>query len=213
MKETDNEANSWMLKLSRKDSAKLNTLKPVDDVPFRLLQQLKDGDAKAYENIYVHWRKPIYNFLVKLIGSESDADDITQDIFVWLWESRSYIDPNKNFRAFLYLITRRMAIKHFMKRKVRNDYASSGDFNCIDNYTSEDIVIEKELELLKDIVIHNMQPQRRKIFEMSHNQGMSDTAIAKELNLSVQTVYNQLSRARKEIKELLAMICLFIGMP
>ena len=97
-----------------------------------------------------------------------------------------------------------------MKRKVRNDYTLSGNFNYIDNYTSEDIIIEKELELLKDLTIHNMQPQRRKIFEMSHNLGMSDEAIAKELNLSIQTVYNQLSRARKEIKELLAIICLFI---
>ena len=200
-----------MSELSRNDSAKLNTLKPVDDVPFQLLQQLKNGDPKAYEDIYVHWRKPIYNFLLKLTGSESDSDDITQDIFVWLWESRSYIKPDKNFRAFLYLITRRMATKHFMKRKVRNNYALSGDFNHIDNYTSEDIVIEKELELLKDIIIYNMQPQRRKIFEMSHNLGMSDAAIAKELNLSMQTVYNQLSRARKEIKELLSIICLFLG--
>ncbi len=173
-----------------------------------VLRRLRNGDHKSFEKVYLHWRRPIHKFVFNLTGKEEDADDITQEIFTVLWNYRNRIDPEKNIRSFLFLVARRIAYKSNKARQIRRRYADSVWVNEIDNLTSHDIVVGKEMKLLQQALLLRMPPQQRKIFEMSHNEGLSVEEIAGRLGIKRESIYNQLSKAKKTIRDAIMLFTL-----
>ena len=186
------------------------TVVPPDDIITpEVLRRLRDGDHESYEKVYLHWRRPIYRFVFSVTGTEEDADDITQEIFAVLWNYRDKIDPDRNIRSFLYLVARRIAYKSNRSKLIRKRYAGSFWAEEIDNFTSHDIVVEKEMELLQQALLQRMPSSQRRIFEMSHNEGLSIEEISEQLGIKRESVYNQLSKARKSIRDAI-LILLFL---
>lgn len=176
-----------------------------DVITCDVLEALYHGDHEAFREVYLHWRKPIYGLLLKLTGSDEDAEDITQDVFIKVWENHSKVDPSKNIKSLLYLIARHMAINHFEKRKVRENYATSIDNTDVNFENSYDIIVEKETRLLMQVALDRMPRQRKTIYQMSYEEGLDAGQIAEKLAISKASVYNQLSAARKDLKELLTL--------
>lgn len=187
------------------------TFEPGDS-GLKLLEALRDGSPEAYREVYLQWRKPLYGLLYKLTGSHEDADDVTQDVFIRLWENHHKVDPSRNIRALLYLIARQLALRLIKKRRIHENYTVDFEFDEINYEDSSDIIVAKEMELLKQIVLSRMSEQRRLIWQMNSEEGLSANRIAERLGLSVQTVYNQLSSARQELKELLACLLIFLSL-
>ncbi len=186
----------------------INNITPPDDIiTSEVLRRLREGDHESYQKVYLHWRKPVYNFVLGLTGNEDEAEDITQEIFAVLWNYRGKIDPNRNIRAFLFLVARRTAYKSNRASRIRQKYASSVWTDECDYVTSYDVVVEKEIELLKQALLQRMPPQQRKIFEMSYN-GLSAEDIAEQLGIKRESVYNQLSMAKRLIRNALILIIL-----
>lgn len=206
-------AETLMSSITKEDIKYIQSLAPDDGISPEVLQELKDGDHDAYRTVYARWRKPIFNLLNRLLGSEAEADDVTQDVFTNLWVIRERIDIHKNIKSYLYLMARQSAIKHFEKQKVRKSYTEGTLFEDVDYSTSYDIVVEKELTLLKSLILERMPAQRRRIYEMSYSEGLSNEQIAKQLRITKATVSNQLSIARKDIRDILAMILITFLLP
>ncbi len=197
--------------LSEEDLRQTGNIVPPDDIiTSDVLQRLREGDHESYRKVYLHWRKPVYKFLLNLTGTEEDADDITQEIFTVLWNYRDRIDPEKNIRSFLFLVARRAAYKSNRANMIRKRYADSVWGELSDNFTSHDIVVEKETELLQQVLLQHMPPQQRKIFEMSNNEGLSAEEIAARIGIKRESVYNQLSKARKTLRDALLLLLLFV---
>ena len=197
--------------LSEENIRQVQSMVALDSVITpEVLRRLREGDHESYEKVYLHWRRPIYKFLLNLTGKSDEADDLTQEIFTVLWNYRDKIDPEKNIRSFLYLIARRIAYKSNRAKQVRKRYADSVWTEEIDNFTSHDIVVEKEMELLQQAVLERMPAGQRKIFEMSHNEGLSVEEIALRLGIKRESVYNQLSKARKVIRDAILFLLIML---
>ncbi len=173
-----------------------------------ILASLRGGSHDAYEAVFLQWRKPVYLLLLKLTGSRTDAEDITHDVFLKLWENRHKIDPSKDIRALLYLIARHSAINHFNRKKTRDKYRRFSLPDDVDYENSYDIVVAKETELLKEFALGRMSEQRRCIYRMHVEENLDAAQIAERLGVSRDTVYNQISAARKEIRELITVFML-----
>jgi RNA polymerase sigma-70 factor (ECF subfamily) len=176
------------------------------------LEALRDGSQEAFQTIYLQWRKPLFGLMLKLIGSRHDAEDITQEVFVRLWEIHDQVDPSRNIKGLIYLIARQLALKLIRKRRLHESYTVGFDFDEINYEDSSDIVVAKEMELLKQIVISRMSSQRQNIWKMSED-GLAAGEIAGKMKLSTQTVYNQLSYIRSELRELLSLLIIFFSIP
>lgn len=168
-----------------------------------LLEALRGGDHEAYNAVYVHYRDMIGNFLYKLLRSREEAEEITQNVFMTLWERRSELDPSRNIRTLLYTVARNAVMNQFKRRKVFEKYQQSNDPDDTENLTAEDILIAQERELLIELTVENMPEMRRKIFEMSRREHLSNEDIAEQLDTSRQNVANHLSQALKQIKHAL----------
>lgn len=76
-----------------------------------LLRRLKQGDREAFDAIYERWGGYVYNFTCKTLFNKSLAEDITQELFLRLWEYRAQIDEERNFQAWVFTVARNLVYR------------------------------------------------------------------------------------------------------
>ena len=182
---------------------------PDDLITSEVLAGLCDGDSESFMKIYLHWRKPIRSFIFNLQGSATEADDLTQDIFSALWEYREKIDTTKNIRSLLFLMAKRVSSNCRTAQRIRDRYKDTAWFDERCNTTPHDLMVEKEVDMLKNDLLLRMPPQQREIFKLSDEEELTPEQIAEKLGIKPKTVYNQLYRARVEIRKFIS-IFLFL---
>lgn len=178
-------------------------------IPKESLLLLKAGNHKAFEKIFLTYYEKIKNFIIVLIRDEDLGDEMAQDIFAHLWQYRHQIDPDKNFNAYLYTIARNAVYNYSKRKMVRDKYVQNYQQND-EMPDAEEIYIADELELLIDIAVSRMPNQRRIVFEMSRNQGLSKDEIAVKLNISKNAVEKHLRFALQTLREIMAVLIVLL---
>ncbi len=181
-----------------------------DTIDRKVIESLKAGDHMSFNRIYVRYHGQIMRFVNSLIKSFNDAEEITQQIFIAIWEKKEQIDPDKNFNGYMYRMARNSVINYCKARVARSAYPIDKQIDVSEYVSSEDIVIAKEVDLIIELTIARMPQQRRKIFEMSRYEGLSNDEIADRLCVKKTTVEKQVSYAKKEIREVLAIFILLL---
>lgn len=169
-------------------------------VDIKILESLKDGDHKAFETVFITYYNKTKTFIYGYLKSESDAEELTEDLFVGLWENREKINTSKSFNSYLHTVARNTAI-NFLKHKYVQDTYLNTVQNIAYSSTSEEELIAKELGLLIDDIVDKMPEQRKQIYILSRNEGLNNTEIAEKLNTTKRNVESQLSLALKEIRK------------
>ena len=164
-----------------------------NNIDIKTLEAFQDGNHKAFETIFIAYYNKTKTFIDGYIKSEPDAEELTEDLFVNLWINRHSIDTSKSFNSYLHTIARNAAI-NFLNHNQETGYSS----------TSEEDLIAKELEMLIDELVGGMPEQRRMIYTLSRNEGLSNAEIAERLNTTKRNVESQLSLALKEIRKVIS---------
>jgi RNA polymerase sigma-70 factor (family 1) len=167
-----------------------------------LLSQLKEGDQRAFEQIYKLYSERIYGRLIRLLKDEDMADSILQDVFLRIWERRIQIDIEQPFKAYLYKIAENFVYDHF--RTVARDKKLQVRLRAITSEYYEQIeeaIFKKENESLIKEAIQILPPQRQKVFQLCRIEGKSYEEAGQLLGISVSTVSNQLVKGTKSVKE------------
>lgn len=176
-----------------------------------LMASLKKGEQAAMEIIYsTHWEQ-VFDTAFKRVGDEAIAQDITQDIFISLWEKRQTLEIQDSLSAYLMGAVKYKVINYFKsnitKERYKEDLMSlTGNISAL-NPTNQLIVNEIHHQL--DEAIAELPERMGLIFTMSRKQEKSNDEISAELNLSIQTVKNQLTAALKIIRKRLAYLNVF----
>ena len=144
----------------------------------------------------------VKTFAWQLLKSEEDAEDIAQDIFVKLWE-----------KPDLYTVVRNH-IYNFLKHKaVEYDYldVAAEKMQMAERGlpTPDDEFCAHELELFVQMALERMPEQRRRIFLMSREEGMTSPEIAAKLNISVRTVEQHIYKALQDLKKIVLFLFFF----
>ena len=169
-----------------------------------VLADLKKGSYDAYTLLYMRYASSVKSFLTSMLRSEEDAKELTQNVFIRLWEKRESIDPESDIKVFLFQTARFYAYNFFDHLKVKEKYSTwlkqeKGN----DYFSTEDVVNYEETALLFEFALDKMPEQRRKVFEMSRKGGKSNDEIAEELSLSKRTVEKHISLAIKDVRAVL----------
>jgi RNA polymerase sigma-70 factor (ECF subfamily) len=171
---------------------------------------LREGDQSAFEQIYLRYMPSVRNYLAVFTRSKEVGREIAQDVFVKLWENRESIDHEKAISAYLFTIARNCALKYLAAlKKISTEDISRYDLPE-DSVSADSLYLTREVELIIDIAVSRMPPQRRKIYELSRNDKLTNAEIAELLKISKNTVENHITTALKEIKKAYAgYACLF----
>lgn len=186
-------------------------LYPMDDtITKEVLLSLQDGDHKAFEMVFVAYFDKVKYFVERIIRSEDEAEELAQDIFVKLWVNRKAIDIQKSFSGFLFTMAHNASFNYLKHKDVQNNYLSTNDLSEEVDST-EEMMYAKEIALLIEMTVNRMPAQRKNIFQLSRNEGLSNDEIASRLHISKKTVENQLSLALKELRKVITLFIVFIS--
>ena len=174
----------------------------------RYLEALARDDRSAFDALYLKYATKTEEFLYRMLKDHSEAEDITQDIFLKIWRNRTSIGAVDAFGPYLFRMARNAVYDRFDNRSVRENYARRA--SLLPEYELPDSAIDsRDLLLLIRMDVEKMPEQRRRIFRMSREEGLSNDQIAEQLSISRRTVENQISRALAELRKLVKLILFF----
>lgn len=173
-------------------------------------KEVSGGDADSlespqkFEGFFLDYYPRVKGFINGLLQDAEEAEDLSQDIFMSLWQNRGNLKQIDNLDAYLFRIARNAVFRYIERSLLFKNYQSRqlSDDNS-DLYEIESELNAKELELIIAIAVERMPSQRRKIYQMSREQGLSNENIARELNISKRTVENHLTQALADIRKIL----------
>lgn len=169
------------------------------------LETLQHGNHAAFETVFVAYYAKVKTFIYSYIKSEADAEELAEELFVNLWINHRSINTSKSFDSYLHTIARNAAINYLKHKYVKDAYLESSP-NQVCSSTLEEELIARELGILIDDTVEKMPLQRKEIYKLSRNEGLSNEEIAIRLNTTKRNVESQLSLALKEIRK--AISCL-----
>ncbi len=177
-----------------------------------LLSQLKQGDRIAFDEIFNRFADPIHTYMrVRLNGSE-EADDVLQEVFIRLWNKRQSIEHSHHLSAIIYTlsfsIVSVITFEVHQKKKIyahrRNARAYRRKAHC----PMSSINTNRHITIWKNAT-YKLPGQMRRIYSMKNEEQLSVKEIASELQLSEQTVKNQLHTAGNVYMKMLRQVQFF----
>lgn len=165
------------------------------------------SEEETFKSFFMHYFPRLKGFIGGLLQDSEEAEDITQDIFVTLWKNRQMLGSIDNLDAYLFRIAknavyrfveRSLLLKNYQQRTESNGQLVTDDV--------EELLQAHETELLIGMTVENMPPQRKAIFKMSREKGMSNDEISSSLKISKRTVENHLTQALADIRKALLSI-------
>ncbi|WP_319229289.1 RNA polymerase sigma-70 factor [Draconibacterium orientale] len=168
----------------------------------KLINRFIDGDKTAINDLYTEYSPRLYRFAMAYLKSESEVLDIVQEVFVNVWVNRNKLKKDSNLDAYLFTVAKNTIVSVFRKKLSEKDYLEHLKNKTITNSidTESQFNYNQLSDKLNDLV-EQLPPQRKKIYQLSKEQGLANKTIAAELGISVKTVEDHLSKASKFIKQ------------
>ena len=170
-----------------------------------LLEQLVQNNERAFRKLYETYHNDVYAYSKSMIKDKAYAEGVVQEVFMKVWMNRANLDPNLSFKAYVFRLSRNITI-NLLKKSAREDKLKEIIFyktKSLYGPSAEDGINEKEYEEIRRKLIDRLPPKRKRIFEMSRNEGLSYQEIGSELGISESTVKTQMSKALETIRTLL----------
>lgn len=165
----------------------------------RLIEELNNGDCKAFEFIYKNYFKPLTRYASQFVSIE-EAENLVQETMTWLWENKGDIDKNRSLQAFLYTIVKNRCLNSIshnqVRRKVFENIIKESTIQYELYEDSENSAIIKQYkELLK-----SMPSKFQEAFLLNREAKLTHNEIADKLSVSPQTVNYRISQALKYLR-------------
>ncbi|MDR1357484.1 MAG: RNA polymerase sigma-70 factor, partial [Tannerellaceae bacterium] len=155
----------------------------------------------AFDSIYWKYSAWVYNFFNLLLSDKSMAEDLTQTVFLKIWERHADIKPDENFEAYLFTIARNLISKEAEQRLLATHLQASLRSRPDDTDTTTEQNIEADsLREYVDYLVEQLPAERKKIYLMSREQHLSNKEIARQLSVSEKTVETQIYRSLRFLK-------------
>ena len=170
-----------------------------------LIQQYLKGDEKSLELLIAKYLKIIYSFIYKNVGSQADAEDITQEVFLKIWKNIKKFDQKKSFKPWIFQIAKNSSID-FLRKKKSIPFSKfeneKGQNLLVDNIAATPMNLIEKLSDKKVLsgAMKNLSENEQKIINLRHNDGMSFKEIADVLGESINTIKSRYRRTLAVIK-------------
>jgi len=161
------------------------------------------GDSAAFEELVQRKSGKVYGLCYRVIGNAEDAKDISQLVFIKLWENLEKYDPGFTFDTWLYRMVQNVAIDFLRSRNSREATVNSS-LRLVKTEEDADqglTLQHKEIEQVFNEISELLSPKQKVVFVMNQMEDMQLAEIAKVLGSSESTVRNHLFNARKTLQK------------
>ncbi len=171
-----------------------------------IISQLVHGDQEAFTSLYHSYVEHVFYFALRYLKTREDAENITQEVFVKIWETRQRIKPEGSFSAYLFTIAKNLIFN--INRKKVNEAAYLDHLTRVVSHMdsgTEKALFYRELQEQVDRCVEQLPGQRKRVFVLSRQEGLSHKEISLKLGISEKTVAAHirlgLQALRKVLKE------------
>lgn len=174
----------------------------VNNVEKSVLLRLQGGDEKAFEEVYLHYKKNVIVNAYKLLKSHDLVQEVVQDIFTKIWVYRTKIDPERNFQAYLNTVVRNHVIDLFRKMKRDQSLKDQLILALNESYDHiEPLLLAKENKKLLLSLLDRLPPFQREIFIMFKIEQKSYKEIMEHFDLTKSAVNSHIYRSNQFLKD------------
>ena len=165
-----------------------------------LVRHLSHGNLLAFNTLFEEYSNRLYRFAIGYLKSESEAEDVVQEVFTIIWEKRASLKEELSFRSYLFTIAFNIIRKHFRTKAYLSEYFKIRNVIEHDIQTSNEVTYRSLNQYITKLI--DQLPERRKeIFIKSRFEGKSIKEISKEMKISHKTVENQITDALRFIRK------------
>jgi len=164
-----------------------------------------DGDMGAFEQIYQRHHRRVYSICLRMLQSPSEAEDLTQDVFIQLYRKIGSFRGDSAFTTWLHRMTVNQVLMHFRKRTVKFEKTTEeGDTPVqIVAGTANPFKMPIVDKIALDNAIAQLPTGYKNVFVLHDIEGFEHEEVAKILGCSVGTSKSQLHKARLKLRKLL----------
>ncbi|MEM6804582.1 MAG: RNA polymerase sigma-70 factor [Bacteroidota bacterium] len=173
----------------------------------------KTFDKAHFETLFKSHFAFLVNFARQFVDDIDTAQDLTQKVFITLWEKRADIDPKQSIKSYLFTAVRNRCLNYIRDQKKYRSKVLDIEMADFEVAIEEDHFGEEELKQKIEAALSSLPEKCRLVFEMSRFQQMKYKEIAEELEISQKTVEAHMSKAIKSLRaylEAYMWICLVL---
>ena len=170
-----------------------------------LIALFKEGSVQAFGRIYDMYAKRLLAFCCHYAASREDAEEIVEDVFVRLWNSRESVRETESLHSLLFTISRRLVINAW-RRSVNAPVFEESLDTCPDMATEAQALRDMNYEEFRCMVmgyLNKLTRTQRQVVILSRLDGYNNSEIASMLSMNEKTVKNQLSLGMKRLRQLM----------
>jgi len=164
-----------------------------------ILRAIREGDVRAFQQTFDACYESLCDYAFTILKDADEAEDVVQSMFTKLWERRSELDIQHTVRSYLFRAVYNQCINLLEHRTVKRKHYDHHVARGETIQRPEVFVDELEDNIRK--VVDTLPPQCKTIFILSRFEELRYAEIAEKLNISVNTIQNQICKALKILRE------------
>lgn len=168
--------------------------------------QARGGDASAFEELVRTYEAPVYRLAPRMCGGRAeDAQEVAQEAFLAAWRGLPRFRGQCRFSSWLYKLTANAAVDHLRREKRRPaavPLENAGE--PADPHTPQEELERRELHRAVQQALDRLTPEHREVLLLRQMQGLSYQEIGAALSLEEGTVKSRISRAKRQLRTILA---------
>ena len=175
-----------------------------------LIVQLQQGDEQAFKKLVDEWQDMVYNTAIGSVQNEDDADDITQDVFIQVYQSVSSFKGESKFSTWLYRIVISKALDHVKRKKRKKRFAfvqslfgnDGEEIVHPEEFNHPGVVMENKERAAELFKAMELLPDNQRIaFTLHKLEAQKHQDIAEIMNLSLTAVESLIARAKGNLRK------------
>lgn len=160
-----------------------------------LIHEVVLGNENAFGHLFKMYNQRLGTYIFRLTDSRELAEEVVQDIFLKIWMNRETLMGVKNFKAYLFVVSKNHALnclRKVIKERTHQQIWEEEDTSLL--AIAEEEKTANYYSLLDEAIDH-LPPQQQKVYLLSRREGLKYAEIAEQLNLSRETVKKYLQIA------------------
>lgn len=173
------------------------SLKQLPD--HELIKHYQAGQQQAYHALFCRYMESVCRYTMKYTRNHTIAEELAMDVMFRFWQKMDGLPADTNIPAYLFTSAKNALADHWRKKELETISLLEEDI-YLQSRPADYRLATKESECMYERTVGKLSPQCREVFVLSREQGMTYQQIAREMNLSINTVKSYMATALKGIR-------------
>ncbi len=173
------------------------------------IKKIRKGDIREYEKLFYTHYQPLVRFAEGVVFDGALAEDIVQNMFVYVWENAGQLAVHTSLRAYLFRAVYHRCLNRLKSIGIQDKNNLLYQEGLI-QAGIEDVGVYPDLEWKVKAELEKLPPRMAQILQMKYMQNKKISEIADELGISENTVKTQLRRAKDKLREQFALMLVYL---